>query len=889
MSTTFYSTQNTVTGASSSYVRAKCVYSTSSTDTTFTISGTIYLQHMGAAVTASTVQSAEAVLNSSTHTEIFTTKQTSTVTTFAKHSSWTDVVSASFSGTATRTSSAGSVTLKIGSGWIPIVDLNSAVKEITIPSFPTYTISYNANGGSGAPSSQTKTYGTALKLSSTKPTRTNYVFKNWNTKSDGTGTSYNPGASYTANATATLYAQWYAPYTVTPNANGGTLASGCSALTKVYNTALTLWASSKNPTRTGYTFSKWNTKQDGSGTAYSAGASYTANASATLYAQWTANKYTISFNANGGVSAPSSVTKTYGQSVTLPTAKPTRIGHTFLGWAETSGATKAKWAAGATFSDAITANKTLYAVWRDDYTSPQITSLTVYRCDSEGNEDDEGSYASIRAVWSVDTSVDEGMTNSGTVTGTIAEEGGSQVPFAFSSGDTGVSGTAVAMVSGLDTDIQYTVRVTVTDVRGASKATTRTALILRAFYIMDFGNAGQSVGIGRAASNLGLEVGYKTIFDDDVTMYQDLSVDGDISSEGEVSATDSGSTVHNLTEKVDKSGDTMTNTLTINKASPYFGAKDTGDCSYADNNVTANHYPGFRALDALARIVAAFEGTLYTTGDTRAGFYVRNYADSSTSYAGHKGMSIKMDKQGNATWVVDEPAGFRSAIGVGAVGTKDSLAASDIPSLAISKITNLQTSLDGKMSDAGDTATGIYHFKSSNIDRDGADPSSDTTGNSYITLQDKNGEDVGRIDTVRRSSGRQDLRLFSYNENSGSQVQNYIQICIAKDGTQSYSVGSPANFRSAIGVNAPLKCVKYTSANGKHQGNKTFTHTAPTGYTLLVTTPLGAFVSGAEGTYIADRSASQSGTTVTVTVYVANPNAATVNVGYVLLYMKTGL
>lgn len=71
-----------------------------------------------------------------------------------------------------------------------------------------YTVAYNANGGSGAPASQTKWYGTTLKLSSTKPTRGGYSFKNWNTAAGGGGTAYSPSGSYTANAGATLYAQW---------------------------------------------------------------------------------------------------------------------------------------------------------------------------------------------------------------------------------------------------------------------------------------------------------------------------------------------------------------------------------------------------------------------------------------------------------------------------------------------------------------------------------------------------------------------------------------------------------------------------------------------------------------------------------------------------------
>ena len=72
----------------------------------------------------------------------------------------------------------------------------------------TYAVSYNANGGAGVPSAQTKIYGTALTLSSTKPTRTGYTFTGWNTNADGTGTKYAAGASYTSNAAITLYAQW---------------------------------------------------------------------------------------------------------------------------------------------------------------------------------------------------------------------------------------------------------------------------------------------------------------------------------------------------------------------------------------------------------------------------------------------------------------------------------------------------------------------------------------------------------------------------------------------------------------------------------------------------------------------------------------------------------
>ncbi len=71
----------------------------------------------------------------------------------------------------------------------------------------TYTVEYNANGGSGAPAAQTKTHGSALTLSETTPTRSGYDFKGWATSANGS-VVYAPGASFTADADTTLYAVW---------------------------------------------------------------------------------------------------------------------------------------------------------------------------------------------------------------------------------------------------------------------------------------------------------------------------------------------------------------------------------------------------------------------------------------------------------------------------------------------------------------------------------------------------------------------------------------------------------------------------------------------------------------------------------------------------------
>lgn len=157
----------------------------------------------------------------------------------------------------------------------------TASGSISVGAKTSYKISYNANGGSGAPSQQTKWHGTNITLSSTKPSRTGYTFKGWATSSTGS-VVYAPGASYTANANVTLYAIWQAiTYKVTYNANGGTGAPGQQ--TKTYGVTLKL--SATKPTRTNYNFKGWSKTSTGS-VAYSAGANYTSNAAITLYAVW---------------------------------------------------------------------------------------------------------------------------------------------------------------------------------------------------------------------------------------------------------------------------------------------------------------------------------------------------------------------------------------------------------------------------------------------------------------------------------------------------------------------------------------------------------------------------------------------------------------------------
>ncbi len=89
---------------------------------------------------------------------------------------------------------------------------NGSQKLIAIWKANAYTVSFDANGGVGAPGNQTKTYGKTLTLSTTKPTRTNYIFKGWGTSSSSTTVAYQPGGAYTANTSKKLYALWTLSY-----------------------------------------------------------------------------------------------------------------------------------------------------------------------------------------------------------------------------------------------------------------------------------------------------------------------------------------------------------------------------------------------------------------------------------------------------------------------------------------------------------------------------------------------------------------------------------------------------------------------------------------------------------------------------------------------------
>lgn len=261
------------------------------------------------------------------------------------------------------TSANGSVEYKPGSKFTKDLDSNGA--SITLYAVWTpwkHTVHYNSNIPTNAPTGtttvsnmpndQTKTFDEKLMISSNKPTRKGYNFAGWSTSANG-NVVYQPGAEYKNDqngGTVTLYAKWTAwKHTVTydknvpANSKKTDVKNMPGNQTKIYDQNLTL--QSNVPTRIGYTFVKWTTNKDGTGTAYQPGSQYSYNrdsdgGTVTLYAVWTPWKYTVRYDKNVPASSssqtvsnmPADQTKTEEVNLTLSSNKPSRNGYIFNGW-----------------------------------------------------------------------------------------------------------------------------------------------------------------------------------------------------------------------------------------------------------------------------------------------------------------------------------------------------------------------------------------------------------------------------------------------------------------------------------------------------------------------------------------------------------------------------
>ncbi|MBO5223931.1 MAG: InlB B-repeat-containing protein, partial [Clostridia bacterium] len=207
-----------------------------------------------------------------------------------------------------------------------VANIRFAVESVQYNGITTTAVSYNANGGDGIMQPQEWASNVTDNLEMNAFTKRGYEFVGWNTASDGSGTSYVDGASFTmGDESVTLYAQWQiVNYNITYNVEGGN---------PIANGTYTVEDSVVLPTATkdGYEFAGWYDGENNPVQSIEAGSV----GDKTLYATWTPVTYTITYDANGGV-AVADGTFTI-ESATIVLGDTTKAGYTFDGWYNTNG------------------------------------------------------------------------------------------------------------------------------------------------------------------------------------------------------------------------------------------------------------------------------------------------------------------------------------------------------------------------------------------------------------------------------------------------------------------------------------------------------------------------------------------------------------------------
>lgn len=225
-----------------------------------------------------------------------------------------------------------------------------------------------------------------IYINSATPVKKGCKFLGWSTSANG-NVVYQPGDLYDVNqdgGNVTLYAKWTTwKHTVTydknvpANSKKTDVKNMPGNQTKIYDQNLTL--QSNVPTRIGYTFVKWTTNKDGTGTAYQPGSQYSYNrdsdgGTVTLYAVWTPWKYTVRYDKNVPANSssqtvsnmPADQTKTEEVNLTLSSNKPSRNGYIFNGWQAQINGKAVDYQPGATLSydpDVKGSVITLKAIW----------------------------------------------------------------------------------------------------------------------------------------------------------------------------------------------------------------------------------------------------------------------------------------------------------------------------------------------------------------------------------------------------------------------------------------------------------------------------------------------------------------------------------------------
>ena len=278
---------------------------------------------------------------------------------------------------------------------------SESTKDFTINK---YTITFNKGSADkigGEVSNISKSCyaisGQSCSITSPDIEKKGYTIIGWNTNKNATTSIWNINTSKSISSSATYYPILKANiYTITLN-NQGATSSGTKKVYYQYNTTKTINGTTcyyytnsslttclsggyniNKPSKTGYSFKGYYTSTNGSGTNYvnSSGTfinnAYKTIGDKTLYANWQANTYTITYNANGGSGAPSSQSYTYDPNndtvFYLSSTTPSRSGYTFLGWSLSSTATSASYSAGQRWGTHNANNYTLYAIWKKTVT-----------------------------------------------------------------------------------------------------------------------------------------------------------------------------------------------------------------------------------------------------------------------------------------------------------------------------------------------------------------------------------------------------------------------------------------------------------------------------------------------------------------------------------------
>ena len=233
-------------------------------------------------------------------------------------------------------------------------------------------IRYNPNppagkttGGQGTPNWDGHT-GDTPTIGGNGWTIDGYTFAGWATSPDGGGTKYAPGASWTANGTLTLYAQWTpGQASLTYDGNG---ATGGKTDPQTGKTDEKINVRDNGFTRDGYTFVTWNTQADCKGNAVKPNSEWTLRGSSTLYACWAGNAQTLTYHGNGatGGNTAAQSGKT-GDELTTNANGFTRDGYTFVRWdtaKDGSGTAYGEGKNGVSQYVMKPAGNDLYAIWK---------------------------------------------------------------------------------------------------------------------------------------------------------------------------------------------------------------------------------------------------------------------------------------------------------------------------------------------------------------------------------------------------------------------------------------------------------------------------------------------------------------------------------------------